>query len=298
MSEAITCQNPGTSTCPAAAPLSLASILQRFQREAVHGVCDTGRYRCPYHVWGSGPPILFIPGLADDALSFVQMSAHLAAHFRCVAFDLPAGQADGAQLSRYTHADLVADVVALLDHLGIEQSYVVGSSFGATIALGALRAQPRRFPRAVVQGGFARRPLTLAERLLVHVARYWPGSLRSLPFRQAGLRRLHYAAFADRPPEEWEFFIERANIHPIPAMAHRALLVHRLDLRPVLAGIRQPVLLVCGDNDHLVSRACEEDLLRGLPNARRIELLNCGHNPLFTHTEVLAEVVRQFLTPP
>ena len=82
------------------------------------------------------------------------------------------------------------------------------------------------------------------------------------------------------------------------AVAHGALLLHRLDLRPILAGIRQPVLLVCGDGDPLVSRSCEEDLLTGLPNVRRVELCRCGHNPLFTHPEVLAEVVRGFLTPP
>ena len=85
---------------------------------------------------------------------------------------------------------------------------------------------------------------------------------------------------------------------PIAAVAHRALLIHRLDLRHLLAEIHQPVLLVCGDHDPLVGPACEEALLRGLPNAGRAQLAGCGHNPLFSHPEVLAELTRQFLTPP
>ena len=38
-------------------------------------------------------------------------------------------------------------------------------------------------------------------------------------------------------------------------MARRALLLHRVDLRPLLPAIRQPVLLVCGSHDPLVGKA-------------------------------------------
>src|SRR5262249_2455297 len=111
-------------------------------------------------------------------------------------------------------------------------------------------------------------------------------------------RRSDYPLFADRPPELWEFFLTRSNAHSIAAVAHRAMMVHRLDLRPILPAIRQPVLLVGGDRDPVVSRACEDELGAALPNARRVELMHCGHNPLFTHPEVLAELARQVLTPP
>jgi pimeloyl-ACP methyl ester carboxylesterase len=292
------CQGSGSGTCVPSAVPALADILDRFEREAGKGVCDTGRYRCRYYVWGEGPPLLFIPGLSDDAHSFVQVMVHLTERFRCIAYDLPAGGTDGARLSRYTHVDLVADVFALLDHLGIGQNYVFGSSFGGTIALGALRARPERLPRAMLQGSFARRPLTRLENLAVRFIRHWPGTMRHLPLRKAALRRANYPFFADRRPELWDYFLERANIQPIAAVAHRALMVHRLDLRSILPEIRQPVLLVGGDRDRVIARACEEELLQGLPNVRRVELFNCGHNPLFTHPEVLAALIRQFFTPP
>jgi pimeloyl-ACP methyl ester carboxylesterase len=279
-------------------PLALAEAQRRFEAEATWGVCPTGSYRCPYFVWGTGPPMVLIPGLADDARSFVQLAAHLAEHFRCIAYDLPAGGNDGANLRQYTHDRLVADVFALLDHLAISQSYVLGSSFGSTIALGALRARPERLPRAVLQGGFAWRPLAPAEVLLARLAKYWPGTLRLLPFRKAILRRNHYASFAHRTPDVWDYFLVRSNTPPMAAAAHRALLIHQIDLRPILAEIRQPVLLICGDNDPLVSPACAETLLNGLANSGRIDLANCGHNPLFTHPELLGEIVRWFLTPP
>jgi pimeloyl-ACP methyl ester carboxylesterase len=62
-----------------------------------------------------------------------------------------------------------------------------------------------------------------------------------------------------------------------------------------LPDIHQPVLLVCGEHDPLVGRECEEVLQRSLPNTCRAELEECGHLPMFSHPEVLAEVVRRFL---
>jgi 3-oxoadipate enol-lactonase len=290
--------NPGNVTLSPCHLVTLSSALERFGREAVRGVCDTGRYRCPYYTWGEGPPLVFVPGLSDDSRSFVLAVALLSRHFHCIAYDLPSGQGDGARLGSYRHADLVADLFALLDHLGVRQSYLFASSFGSTVGLAALRDRPGRLPRAVLQGGFAHRPLAPAEVLLARLARWWPGPMRRLPFRRLVLRHAHGGPFVGRDPDVWEFFLQRWGSPPMAAVARRAVLLHQLDLRPALAAIRQPVLLLCGEADPLVGKQCEDVLLRGLPNAVRAELQGCGHLPFFSHPEVLAEVTRRFLTLP
>jgi pimeloyl-ACP methyl ester carboxylesterase len=289
---------PDRASCPAAAPPpSLADSLRRCKQEAERHVCDTGRYRCSYLSWGAGPPLLLVPGLADGPLNFVPVMTRLSRQFRCLTYALPCGRGDGARLARYTHADLVADLFAVLDHAGARQSYVFGSSFGSTIALAALRVRPERLPRAILQGGFARRALAPAERLLAALARYWPGSMRHLPLRTAVLRRGHAGPFAACPPDLWPFFLEQNGAAPIAAVARRALILHRLDLRPLLPEVRQPLLLVCGEGDPLVGKDCEEALLAGLPNAARVEIRGCGHFPYLTHPDLLAAVVGDFLTP-
>lgn len=298
MRECGPCDHHGNATCPATEQVCLEHVLQRFQREAVRGACDTGRYRCSYYTWGMGPPLVFVPGLVDDSRSYVLPIALLADHFRCIAYDLPTGRGDGARLRHYRHADLVEDLFALLDHLGVARGYIHGSSFGSTITLAAMHTRPERVPRAILQGGFARRPLAFAEVSLARMARYWPGSMRHLPFRATALRHSHYAPFAARDPNVWQFYVTSTRAFPLSAVAYRALLLHRVDLRPMLAEIRQPVLLICGDADPLVRPWCEEELLRGLPNASRVELSNCGHFPYYTHPELMAELVRRFLTPP
>jgi pimeloyl-ACP methyl ester carboxylesterase len=298
MMEAIACEHAAGTTCAATAPVSIAETLRRFEREATRGVCDTGRYRCPYYVWGQGPPLVFIHGLGDTCRSFLAPIASLSAHFRCIAFDLPTGRGDRARPREYRHADLVSDLFALLDHLQLKQSYVLGSSFGSTIALAAAHLQPRRLPRLILQGGFARRPLLPAELLVARVSRYLPGTMRHLPFRERILQRSHYEPFAGRVPEMWQTFLDWSGETPIAAAAWQALILHRVDIRRILADIRQPVLLVCGDRDPLIHADHEEVLLNGLPNAGRFVIPGAGHMPSYSHPEMLALIVRDFLTPP
>lgn len=284
-------------SCAVQQPLSLADARAALQREAVTGVCHTGRYRCPYLVWGDGPPLLFIHGLADSAQAFLLPLARLKEHFRCIAYDLPVGRGDGARLTHYQHEDLAADALALLDHLGCPQSYVFGSSFGSTIVLRLLHEAPARFPRALLQGGFAQRPLAPAELLLALLARSWPGTLRQLPGRKLIMQHVHRSSFEHSPAEMWDYFCRQTDEQRIAAVASRAVLLHRVDLRPLLPSIRQPVLLLCGERDPLVKRPCEQVLLRGLPNAARAEIAGCGHLPYYTHPEIVAELVHRFLTP-
>jgi pimeloyl-ACP methyl ester carboxylesterase len=280
---------------PPAIPLAVA--LDQWQHEAWRGALDTGRYRMPYFVWGNGPPLVFIHGLADSSRAFIPVAAALRREYTCVAYDQPAGRPDGARLGRYRHNQLVADLVALLDHVGIGQAHLFGSSFGSTIVLAALHAHPDRMTRGVLQGGFAYRPLHLWERVLCRFAKYWRGPLGSLPLRAKLDHPSDMRVFRESP-EEFLFHRENSDWLPKTAVARRGLMILDVDLRPKLRAIGQPVLLICGDCDRIVTTDCERPLLEGLPNVARVELPVCGHYPQYTHAPLLAEVVRQFLTAP
>jgi pimeloyl-ACP methyl ester carboxylesterase len=277
-------------------------VRARFHREAVRGVCDTGRYRMPYFVWGSGPPLVFVHGLGDCHEGFLQPISLLSRHFRCIAYNQPLGttghHGDGACVNRYRHADLVEDLFALLDHVAAPRTYIYGSSFGSVIVLTALARQPERFARAILQGGLACRPLRRIEYLLAHIGRFLPGRVKDLPGRTIVLREIFSRYFVGREPECWDHFCDCTGRTTASAMARFALLLHRIDLRRLLPRIRQPLLLVCGDADVVVGPEFQDVLQQGLPNAGRLIIPSCGHIPSYTHPEILAEVIRQFLTPP
>lgn len=279
-------------------PIDLTEAQARFAHEAARGTCDTGRYLMPYYSWGEGPPLMFVHGVGDNSLSFLRPIARLSAHFRCIAYDLPSGHGDGAHLRRYTHDDLVSDVWALLDHVGLRQSYLLGSSFGSTVVLRAMREGPERIPRAILQGGLAHRPLRRAERWLASLGRFLPGSVGGLPLREKVLLKAVGGGFKEQCPDVWAHFLDCSGRARLAAFAGQVHMLRDLDLRPILPQVCQPVLLISGDQDHVVPRSYDDVLLHGLPNAGRVVLEGCGHVPSYTHPEVLAEVIRQFLTPP
>src|SRR3989442_3410624 len=90
-----------------------------------------------YEVWGAGPVLLTIPGGPTDAGMFTSLADQLADRYTVVTYD-PRGHSrsvlDGApeDVSVELHAD---DAARLIDAVGGELAYVLGSSGGGTIGL-------------------------------------------------------------------------------------------------------------------------------------------------------------------
>jgi pimeloyl-ACP methyl ester carboxylesterase len=268
--------------------------LAAFDQQAAHATFHTGRYRMRFAMRGDGPPLVIVHGLADAARAFAFIVNRLAPRFTCIAYELPNGLDDAAALGGYRHRHLADDLLALLDHLKFSRVALLGSSFGTTVALRALAVAPHRFTRCVLKGGFARRPLAWYERLAARQARYWPGRLCELPFRHAAMRRIDPAAWEGCTPTARELFLWCNGWTPIRAAARRAVMLDKLDLRPLLPSIRTPVLLIGGDRDRLVPRHREADLEAGLPDVRRWELSNCGHYAQYTHPDTVADLLAGF----
>jgi pimeloyl-ACP methyl ester carboxylesterase len=269
----------------------------RFQREVRQGRFFTGRYRLPYYVWGEGPPLVFIHGAADVGRSFLMTIAHLQPFFQCIAYDLPGHRGDGARLSRYQHGDLVSDLFALLDHLHLDRAAVLGSSFGGTIALRALHRAPQRLSHGILQGGLVHRPLNPLEWWMAWLARWFPGRTGDLPRREKILRAVHGEPFQGLPLEWWRAYVDWTGDARMSTLGHQGRLLHGVDLRPDLPGIRQPVLVVSGDRDHVAPLSHAEFIQQSLPQGRLCILPGCGHVPAYTHPEAFARAIRDFLSP-
>jgi pimeloyl-ACP methyl ester carboxylesterase len=73
---------------------------------------------------------------------------------RCVALDCRGhGESDKPHdPAMYTRAKMADDIIALLDHLGVERADVLGYSMGARLALAAALSNPKRFPLLMLGG--------------------------------------------------------------------------------------------------------------------------------------------------
>ena len=82
-----------------------------------------------YDIQGDGPFLLLINGLGFGRWAWFKQVPALSRHFRTITFDIRGEHS----LSRGV-ADLCAEAVALLDHLGVEKAHVLGTSLGGFVA--------------------------------------------------------------------------------------------------------------------------------------------------------------------
>lgn len=283
---------------PCPAPADFRAEVAAYDARARVGRWDGPRYRMTYRVLGEGPPLVLIPGIASTYRGYALTLNRLAERFKTVVYDYPGEhRGDGARLGKIGHDDLVDDVFGLLDHLNAGRAFLVGPSFGSTITLRALHREPRRFPKAVLQGAFARRRFSPAERVALRLGRLVPGTTSRLPFRRTVLSYNSRMYFPDIIADRWGYYLEQNGLTPIAPLSHRLDLVARLDLRPLLGQIRTEVLILQGNEDRIVPRSHFEELCAALPNARGVVMPMVGHQPHFTHGEGLAQAVVEWCLP-
>jgi pimeloyl-ACP methyl ester carboxylesterase len=93
---------------------------------------------------GDGPPVVLLHGLSATRRNVVQGSRHLIKRgYRLIAYDAR-GHGASSPGGSYDYAELVADLEAVLEHLGIERTALVGSSMGAATAMAFTLEHPER----------------------------------------------------------------------------------------------------------------------------------------------------------
>ena len=97
------------------------------------GYVEAGGLRLHYLDWGNAQaqPMVLLPGLQDCARSWDFFASNMSADFHVVALDHRGhGDSEWARPDRYRLGDYVADVEALVDHLGLTDMVLVGHSAG------------------------------------------------------------------------------------------------------------------------------------------------------------------------
>src|ERR671924_1491508 len=94
---------------------------------------------------GEGPDVVLIHGLTSNlAFWYPRIVAKLAPRYRVTLCDLRGHGFSGMPRNGYTTRSLALDLKTLLDHLEIEYAFIIGHSFGATVALNFAVLYPER----------------------------------------------------------------------------------------------------------------------------------------------------------
>lgn len=99
---------------------------------------------------GQGPALVLLHGGGPDHRSLLPLASRFADH-RVVLPDIRGyGRSVCADPTRHTWARYADDVIALIDHLGIDRPVLGGTGLGGTITLRTAMARPDRVRAAVV----------------------------------------------------------------------------------------------------------------------------------------------------
>ncbi len=279
--------------CPT--PLAWQQVLTAFREQSTPFEVRRHGYTLRGRTLGNGPPLYLLCGMGGTSDSFCLLAYLLRDLFRCVVFDYP-GTLEPIHPNRYvTCESLRDDLLAVADQQGDTQFSLFATSFGSLVALETMLAVPDRVTRAVLQGAFARRRLSFAERTLVRLGGFLPGRLKSLPGNKTVHEQNHRRWFPPLDLTRWQFFSDDAGQVPIRSMARRGAIIRETDLRSKLDRIQQPILLIQSEGDGLVTRDCHEALLKGLPHAEAVWMHSSGHLPHLTSPHRLAKFLRDFL---
>jgi proline iminopeptidase len=107
-----------------------------------------------------GVPVMFLHGGPGAGATAVHRRFFDPSTYRIVIYDQRgAGRSSPrGELTDNTTADLIADIEALREHLGIKQFLLFGGSWGSTLALAYAEAHPDRCLGLVIRGIFLGRP--------------------------------------------------------------------------------------------------------------------------------------------
>ena len=199
--------------------------------------------------------------------------------------------------SAYTLADMAADGVALLDHLGIARAHIVGVSMGGMISQHIAARYPDRvlsLTSVMSTTGNPRLPRAQKEAMQVLTSRPMSGDPEDLI--AYSVRAAKVIGSPGYPPDE-ERLQRRVRSdfergwYPQGVARQMAAIVADGDRRPMLKSIGASTLVIHGEGDPLVPLAGGRDTADNIPGARLLTIPGMGHDLPLGLVDTLADAI-------
>lgn len=226
-----------------------------------------------YDVQGPPDAPLLVLGssLGTDRSMWAAQIPALVGPFRVLRYDHRGHGASPGPEGPYRIDDLAGDVLELVDRIGAGRFGLVGLSLGGMVAMRLAAAVPDRVGALAVLCTSAHLP----------PEPWWD--------RAAAVRRAGTAVIADAVVDRW-FTTGYAEAWPVVVAGLRQCLldasrtgyagccdaIAEMDLRPVLASITAPTLVVAGADDRAIDGSHARTIADGIPDAR-LEVVPGAH---------------------
>lgn len=240
-----------------------------------------------YEEAGSGAPLLLVSGLNGLAAPWQSIVPGLAARFRVITHDHRGLGRSDAWDGPYSVDQIAADVIGLMDRLGIARAHLVGHSLGGAVVQAIAADHPERVDRLVIYASWAGKDAFFDRTMLMR---------RDVLLHQgveAFLRTGPLGIYPPRWVRDNDAALEAALPAAVAAFPGVDKMVARMqacldhERRADLPHITAPTLVIACTDDVATPAYGSEEIAAAIPGALLALLPYGGHN---AHQVVPAEL--------
>lgn len=240
----------------------------------------------------SAPPVVLHHPLATNMSFWDEATAHLSKTFRVIRFDARGHGATQATAGKYNFDVLAADVVALMDHLGVKRAGYVGLSMGGMLAqtLGLNHAD--RFNCLSI--------VSSSSRVAPEMRHLWVD--RVIVAREKGMGSQvepalarWLAASARAKPEVVARCAKMIEGTSLDGYGGWCGAIETLDMTDKLAGIKIPTRVIVGAEDPATPVAASEVIQKAIPGSDLVIIPGVSHMLAIENPAAFHDAVTPFL---
>ncbi|MCE7983235.1 MAG: alpha/beta hydrolase [Caldilinea sp. CFX5] len=261
------------------------------------GFADLNEATIYYEVAGTGEPLILVHAGICDARMWDEQFAFFAQSYRVVRYDQRGYGQTPAVDGPFAHYQ---DLYALLQHLGITQTYLVGCSMGGSACLDFALAYPAMVNRLILvgstPGGYkAHQP--------------WPAQIEAV---NSALNEGNFEQAAELEVQIWVDGVRRTPDQAPATIRDRVRTMDTIALQNEMLDLGQleplappaaerlhelllPTLLLVGDLDQPRIREAIDFMTERLPNGRKVIMPGTAHLPNMEQPQRFNKLVLDFL---
>ena len=257
---------------------------------------DRGGFRLAAQVSGQGegaPWLILSNSLGASMQMWEPQRAWLGERYRVLSYDTRGHGASDAPPAPYGFDDLVGDVIALMDHIGIARASYMGLSLGGMTGLGLALHHPDRFERIVCCDARADAPAGFVQSWDDRLAAIEAGGLAAI--LSGTMDRWFVESWRAAHPDHLKRFEEAFLATALDGYRGCAAALKRLDYLKDLGRVRVPILYVVGEKDMGAPAPAMRAMAEATPGSDFAIVPDAAHLANVDNAEAFNRAVAPFL---
>jgi aminoacrylate hydrolase len=244
---------------------------------------------------GAGPVFIFISGLQGLLNAWEYQIAEFSQRYRCIAFDHRGAGDSDKPASGYSTELVAADVIGLMDKLGIDRAHMAGTSTGGCVLQTLAIDHPERVRCAIFSNTWVKADEYMTR---VQVVR------KQVALSYGSEEYVKLSSLFTNGPMQFRYDLSKVmaleqralqTVAPVDILAQRLDMTLAHDRSADLCKIASPSLIVGTRDDATVPSYQSEDLHQAIPGSRLVLLDEGGHYSYRRHWQEWNRIVDGFL---